>query len=107
MVVEVFGPGAVGGKRVRRAEDEERVLGASDGDVESLLVSYEADVPVGVGADSADDDHVPLLPLEGVDRADAQVVPLVHQRLVGHALDQLHLALVRSDDSDRQFLIVK
>lgn len=102
MIAQVLGPSAVRGKRARMPKHEERVLGASDGDIESFLISDEPYVPVSVGANSADDDNIPFLPLEGINCANAKVVRLILlQHLINHALNQLHLALVRSDNANR------
>lgn len=102
MVVEVLGPGAIRGKGACRAKNEERVFGASDGHIEPLFISHEPDITLRVVAYGADDDDVSLLSLECVHSANAKTVPLVHHLFVHLTLNQLHLALVRSNHTDRK-----
>lgn len=102
MVVYVLGPCSIRGKGACRAKYEERVFRASDGHIESLFISHESDIALRVVAYSADDDDVPLLTLECVHSANAKSVPLVHHFSINHNFDQLNLALVRSNHTDRK-----
>lgn len=90
------------------ADDDDLVAGAGDGDIHAAQVAEETDATAVVGAHHGEDDDIPLLPLEGIDRVDGDLLSERPEK--GVALDELaqqtHLRLVGRDDTEVDALVL-
>ena len=86
------------------ADHHQQLLGPRDGDVQPLRLLQEAN-PLGlVAPHQAEDDHVRLFALEGIDGVDRQSGERDHPQLAAQLRD---LVLVHGDHRDPQLLEVK
>lgn len=85
------------------AQHNHTVLGTSQGDVETARVVQEANALMLVAANTAHDDEVLLTTLEGVDRADLNLIVKLSAQGASSAHvihDKDALAFIRGDDTD-------
>ena len=90
------------------ADNDEFHAGTGHGYVHATQVGEEAYLTMVVGSDEADDNHVALLPLKGVDGVDGHGAAYALQlgRGVDDLAEILHLGAVGGDDAEVYVFVV-